>query len=217
MLTSDVLIYCKMSIPQETRKCNEGMKAVWQLSTFPLLAFWGTGTTFLAGRSLERKGNLWQLLLWKGPRGDFASADARFRLCGGDQRAFRSPFGHLRPPLISSIEPKRWQVAAALSAAVTTTKQQETALTFRRNQLRRNVPPQAPAALRERGSGGEVLFSEKRPLPQNLPIQVLREGARGRGFSQRSRLPRNHPVVLYLKYSTPPSKRGWYLLPGTFM
>ena len=28
---------------------------------------------------------------------------------------------------------------------------------------------QAPAALRERGSGGEALLSEKRPLPQNLP------------------------------------------------
>ena len=167
MLTSDVLIYCKMSIPQETRKCNEGMKAVWQLSTFPLLAFWGTGTTFLAGRSLERKGNLWQLLLWKGPRGDFASADARFRLCGGDQRAFRSPFGHLRPPLISSIEPKRWQVAAALSAAVTTTKQQETALNLQAEPTKKKGTSQTSAA--------------------------FRKGARGRGLSQKGRLPRSVP------------------------
>ena len=30
-------------------------------------------------------------------------------------------------------------------------------------------PRQTPAALRERGSGGEALLSEKRPLPQNLP------------------------------------------------
>lgn len=43
------------------------------------------------------------------------------------------------------------------------------------------------------GSGGEALLSEKRPLPQNLPhTSPLREGARGRGFLQRSLLPRNH-------------------------
>ena len=58
----------------------------------------------------------------------------------------------------------RWQVAAALSAAVTTTKPIEDAHNLRRNQLRRKVATQTPAA--------------------------LREGARGRGFSQRSRLPR---------------------------
>ena len=50
-----------------------------------------------------------------------------------------------------------------------------------RNQLERSVPnwqgepskenrpTGTPAALRERGSGGEALLSEKRPLPQNLP------------------------------------------------
>ena len=30
-------------------------------------------------------------------------------------------------------------------------------------------PTQTPAALRERGSGGEALLSEKRPLPQSPP------------------------------------------------
>ena len=39
----------------------------------------------------------------------------------------------------------------------------------RRNHLRKHQAPQTPAALRERGSGGEALLSEKRPLPQNLP------------------------------------------------
>ena len=39
----------------------------------------------------------------------------------------------------------------------------------RRNQLRKHHTLQTPAALRERGSGGEALLSEKRPLPQNLP------------------------------------------------
>ena len=41
--------------------------------------------------------------------------------------------------------------------------------THRRNQLRRKVASRTPAALREWGSGGEALLSEKRPLPQNLP------------------------------------------------
>jgi len=31
-----------------------------------------------------------------------------------------------------------------------------------------------PTALRERGSGGEVLLSEKRPLPQNLLPHTFR-------------------------------------------
>ena len=59
---------------------------------------------------------------------------------------------------------QRWQVAAALSAAVTTTK---------------------PI--------GEAPTSQAEPTMQKQPTQTpaaLREGARGRGFSQRSRLPR---------------------------
>ncbi len=102
-----------------------------------------------------------------------ASADAGFRLCGGDQRALRSPFGNLRPNVLSQLYgTQRWQVAAALSAAVTTTKQQETATPRRRNEARETVPRQTPAALRERGSGGEGLLSEKPPLPQSLPATL---------------------------------------------
>ena len=53
---------------------------------------------------------------------------------------------------------------------------------------------QTPSALRERGSGGEALLSEKRPLPQNLPTaESLREGARGRGL-----LFREAPSLAYL-------------------
>ena len=64
---------------------------------------------------------------------------------------------------------QRWQVAAALSAAVTITKQQGTAPTSQAEPSQKKHPTQTPAALRERGSGGEALLSEKRPLPQNLP------------------------------------------------
>ena len=110
-----------------------------------------------------------------------ASADAGFRLCGHDQRT--EPVWRLCNRPLETFAPcggNRWQVAAALSAAVTTTNPIEDASPFRRNQLRKKVATQTPAALRERGSGGEALLSEKRPLPQRLPHTSLREGARGR-------------------------------------
>ena len=60
---------------------------------------------------------------------------------------------------------------------------------FRRNPLRRIVPPQTPATLRERGSGGEGLLLEKRPLPQRPPSPTsLEKGARGRGLFFRKGL-----------------------------
>ena len=62
----------------------------------------------------------------------------------------------------------RRQVAAALSAAVTTTKQQETAPTSHGREPPTEQTSLFPATLRERGSGGEALLLEKRPLPQNL-------------------------------------------------
>ena len=61
-------------------------------------------------------------------------------------------------------------VAAALSAAVTTRKQQESAPNAQAELPMQKQPTQTPAALRERGSGGEGLLSEKPPLPQHLPI-----------------------------------------------
>ena len=89
-----------------------------------------------------------------------------FRLCGGEAGAFRSPPPPLRGShLLTGIAPKRWQVAAALSAAVTITPKQGTAS----------------------NSHGRTSWKEKTSL---FPA-ALREGARGRGFSQRSRLPRS--------------------------
>ena len=56
----------------------------------------------------------------EGVKGNFASAEARRWLSDRP----RHPFGF---PLISLYRTQRWQVAAALSAAVTTTNLQETA------------------------------------------------------------------------------------------
>ena len=54
-------------------------------------------------------------------------SQVEFRLCGGEAVAFRSPPPPLRAPLIDLYRMKRWQGAAALSAAVTTTALQEPA------------------------------------------------------------------------------------------
>ncbi len=90
------------------------------------------------------------------------------------------------------------KVAAALSAAVTTTTQQETAPTSQAEPSQQKSTSQTPAALRERGSGGEALLSEKRPLPQNLRnLQRLfgreREGG---GFSTEKPPPSQNPYAL---------------------
>ena len=90
----------------------------------------------------------------------------------------RHPFG---PRLSACIKIKRWQVAAALSAAVTTTKLIGDAPSLRRNQRCRSCFRHTPAALREKGSGEEELLSEKLPPPQNLPT---------RKSFQKSALPR---------------------------
>ena len=58
--------------------------------------------------------------------------------------------------------------AAALSAAVDTTKLIRDNPTSQAEPPLKKHPRQTPTALRERGSGGEALFSEKRPLPLNL-------------------------------------------------
>ena len=64
--------------------------------------------------------------------------------------------------------------AAALSAAVDTTKMIRDNPNSQAEPPPKKRPRQTPAALRERGSGGEALLSEKRPLPLNLSHAPLR-------------------------------------------
>ena len=61
---------------------------------------------------------------------------------------------------------QRRQVTAALSAAVTITKHIGDAPNSQAEPTKKKGATQTPAALRERGSGGEALLSEKRPLPR---------------------------------------------------
>ena len=64
---------------------------------------------------------------------------------------------------------QRWQVAAALPAAVTTTQQQETAPNFQAEPSSQKRTRQTPAALRERGSGGEALLYREAASPPESP------------------------------------------------
>ena len=69
--------------------------------------------------------------------------------------------------------PHATKVAAALSAAVTTTKPNgdRTQLTGG-TKLEEPHPPNASRSSGERGLGGEALLSEKRPLPPGSPSHL---------------------------------------------
>ena len=92
---------------------------------------------------------------------------------------------------------QRWQVAAALSAAVTTAPQKRTAPNSQGRASPKEESSLFPTALRERGVWGERRFSQRSGLsPQRLPTpSSLEEGARGRGlfFRKASSLAINHP------------------------
>ena len=65
----------------------------------------------------------------------------------------------------------RWQVAAALSAAVTITKPIGDTLTSQAEPTPKKNTPQTPAALRERGVWGERGFSQRSRLsPPEFPF-----------------------------------------------
>ena len=70
-----------------------------------------------------------------------------------------------------SIFPKHRMSAAALSAAVTTPQQQETAPTLRRNQLRRSTPAKRQP-LFGRGGLGERRFSLRSGLSPSVPLCI---------------------------------------------
>ena len=96
-------------------------------------------------------------------QGGVASAEARRWLSDRP----RHPFGCSL--LIDLYQGDSWQVAAALSAAVTTSKPNGDRPHSHGRASSKECASLFPAALRERGSGGEALLLEKRPLPQNPP------------------------------------------------
>ena len=77
------------------------------------------------------------------------------------------------------VVPSTWQVAAALSAAVTTTKQQEPASNSQGGASLEEESSLFPAALRERGVWGERRFSQRSPSlatpPPSPPLSRSRQ------------------------------------------
>ena len=131
---------------------------------------------------------------------DFASAEARrwtepvWQLSDRP----RHPFGR---SLIGLRRSQRWQVAAALSAAVTTTKLQGTAPNSQAEPTKKKArPPNASRSSGERGLGGEGLLSEKPPLPPESPHPLVFSGgsAREGPFLQKRSLPRKTITSLLL-------------------
>ena len=104
---------------------------------------------------------------------------------------------------------QRWQIAAALSAAVTSTNRQGTALTFQAEPSRKKCATRTPAALREGARGRS--FSQRSCLPRNPRITPtsLQEGAWGRALLyQRSALPRSTSYPNALIFGCAPGRRS---------
>ena len=94
---------------------------------------------------------------------------------------------------------KRWQVAAALSAAVTATKPiGDTPNSQAETTKKKSRTPNASCSSGEGVWGGGASLREAASSPESRPHKSLREGARGRSFSQRSCLPRIPPHVPFL-------------------
>ena len=109
-----------------------------------------------------------------------------------------------KPPSPTSF-PSNWQGAAALSAAVTTAPQQGIAPNSHGHTSPKEHASLFPATLRERGSGGEALLLEKRPLPQRLPPRLSSEGGPGEGLLFREAASPGVPLPVSLR---PRIRRG---------
>ena len=121
----------------------------------------------------------------EGAKGDSASAEAAKGLCDRPLETF-APCGG-----------DSWQVAAALSAAVTTTKLQGTAPPFRRNQRRRKAPAERQP-LFGRGGLGERRFSQRSGLsPRISPhTRLFGREREGGGFSAEKPPPSQTHMIL---------------------
>ena len=80
------------------------------------------------------------------------------------------------------VSPRRTKGASRREAAVTTAPQQGIAPNSHGHTSPKEHASLFPATLRKRGSGGEALLLEKRPLPQRLPPRLSSEGGPGEGL-----------------------------------
>ena len=106
-----------------------------------------------------------------------------------------------RREVVAPADPQRCMVAAALSAAVTSTKKQGTAPTSQAEPTPKfRTPPNASRSSGERGLGGEALLSEKRPLPPASPENVLSSGGSAREGLLEKKPPPSHLSILFRRF-----------------
>ena len=92
--------------------------------------------------------------------------------------------------------PNATKVTAALSAAVTTTKQQEPAPTLRRNQLRRSHHPKRQPLFGREGSGGRgASLREAASPPSTSPTLVFRGGSAREGTFLPEKSPPSQSLI----------------------
>ncbi len=159
----------------------------------------------------------------------WVTTNDRKRAGEGFQRAIAKPPDGLRPLVVPAGTKSRVRrrtpprtVAAALSAAVTSTNSQKSTPTFQaeptkqkhtppnasrssggsaREGLLSEKPPPSHTPVRFHSSGGgpgEALLLEKRP-PRSSPTCVFREGSAREGtFLQKSPLPRSSPSLFFI-------------------
>ena len=123
-----------------------------------------------------------------------------------DQRALRSPFGNLRPLLIGLYRTQRWQVAAALSAAVTTIPK-----TRNRAQLtweRKSEETHKPIPSYSSGEGvwgrGASLREAASPPESPTPKRLFGREREGGGFSTEKPPPSQSPTIHLLIHQSAP-------------
>ena len=114
----------------------------------------------------------------------------------------RSPSGDFAIALWKPSPPygnDSWMVAAALSAAATTTHSQETAPNSQGQPVRKKSQPEPQPLFGREGSGGRGASLREAASPPRisaiLPPPAFREGARGRGpFTERPPPSQNHDL-----------------------
>ena len=116
-----------------------------------------------------------------------------------------------RRPYVISMRPSRCMSAAALSAAVNSYDWQGTTPTSHGCASSQEKPSLFPATLRERGSGGEALLLEKRPLPREALRYLYASPTlhvRGGSVSRRGliRLAGNHTHLAWARKSVGKTK-----------
>ena len=119
------------------------------------------------------------------------------RRCSGSLQKFPSAEGAFWIAHTSLNVSQRWQVAAALSAAVTTTKLIGDAPTFQAEPSKGKGVRQTPAALRGEGVWGRGASLREAASPPESPLSIAFSGgsAREGAFLKKSPLPRISHLV----------------------